>query len=66
MLRTYGKSIVALLGAAGAAIQVALTDGSISGAEWVGIVIALATGGAAWAAPYRPTVRAKPLSTDAA
>lgn len=42
----YAKAIVGLVGAGAAALTAALADGSITGAEWVGIVLAVATGGA--------------------
>lgn len=44
MLR-YAKAITALIGAGVAALVPALADGSISGVEWIGIVMAVVTGG---------------------
>lgn len=53
MLR-YAKAITALFGAGGAALVAALADGSITGAEWVGIAIAVVTGPAVAAVRNRP------------
>lgn len=55
----YAKAIVGLLGAVAAALAPLLSDGS---AEWVGIVLALLTGGAVAGVRNRapqplPTVR---------
>lgn len=58
MLRRYAKAITALLGAGGATLVAALADGSISGAEWLGIVLAVVTGGVTAAVPNRPAPRA--------
>lgn len=42
----YAKAIVGLVGAGAASLTAALADGSITGAEWIGIVLAVVTGGA--------------------
>jgi hypothetical protein len=39
----YWKAIVAVVGAVAVAVQVALTDGTVTSAEWVTIAIAAVT-----------------------
>lgn len=64
MFAKYAKAITALVGAAATLLVPALADGSISGAEWIGIVLALVTGGATAAIPNRPVLRVKPSVHD--
>lgn len=54
----YAKAIAGLLGAAAAALTAALADGSITGAEWAGIFLAVVTGAAVFGVPnHGPAVR---------
>jgi hypothetical protein len=59
----YAKAIAALVGAGvTAAVATALADGSISGAEWLGIIAALlGTTGITAAVPNRAPGRVKPV-----
>lgn len=65
MFGKYAKAITALLGAAIPAFIAAYADGSIGGADWLAIALALLGAPAAVAAvPNRPTPRVKPSVHD--
>lgn len=53
-LSPYFKSIAAALGAAGIAVQAALTDGEITTAEWLTIGIAVLTALGVYQVENRP------------
>lgn len=59
----YAKAIVGLVGAGAASLTAALADGSITGAEWVGIILAVVTGGAVARIPNQQS-RVKPSVHD--
>ena len=52
----YAKAVVAVLTAAALAAQSALTDGTISGQEWVTVLIAALGALAVYAVPNSPAV----------
>lgn len=55
-MSNYTKAIVAVIGAAVAAVQIALTgDNSIDGQEWTTIVIAVVTAVGVYFFPNKPT-----------
>jgi hypothetical protein len=70
MLARYRKTVVALLGAVAAAVTAALTDGSFTPAEGVGVVLAVLTVFGVYATPNEPPPTAaeswvaKRLATD--
>jgi hypothetical protein len=51
----YSKFIVAALAAGAVALQSAITDGTVSAAEWVTIAIAVLGALGVWAFPNKPT-----------
>lgn len=66
MFARYAKAIIAALsGGVATAVIAALADGSISGGEWVGIIVTLlGAGGITAAVPNRTAVRIKPTTHD--
>lgn len=52
-LTAYLKAHVAVIGAVGTWLVVAFRDGSVSGNEWYGLLVAVATGLGVYAAPNK-------------
>lgn len=52
MLR-YAKALTALIGAVATALPPVLADGSISGADWIAIALAVATAAGVGAVPNK-------------
>ena len=53
-MSAYAKSVVAVIGAAIAALQFALEDGIVVGQEWTTIIIAVVTAIGVYLVPNRP------------
>lgn len=53
----YAKFAVGVVGAVAIALQTALTDGTITPAEWGTIALAVLTALGVWGAPNRPAAR---------
>lgn len=61
----YAKAFTALFGTAATALIAALADGSISGADWLAIILAIVTPAGVAGIANRPNiVRAKPSIHD--
>lgn len=61
----YAKAFTALFGAVATALTAALADGSISGADWLAIILAIVTpAGVAGVANRSSTIRVKPSISD--